>query len=91
MLKVLNRNKDLLFVTLLVVGAICIVANPGFCADISLGESDTIAKGLEKFFFQHRAKAMVYGQMQLLRLKRFLFGYRDRSVHRFPQRAAATT
>lgn len=49
MLKVLNRNKDLLFVTLLVVGTICIVANPGFCADISLGESDTIAKGLEKF------------------------------------------
>lgn len=49
MLKVLNRNKNLLFVTLLAVGAICIVANPGLCADISLGESDTIAKGLEKF------------------------------------------
>lgn len=48
MLKLLEKNKNLLFISLLVVGTLFLVANPGFCADISLGESDTIAKGLEK-------------------------------------------
>ena len=48
MLKKIITQKELLFVTLIVMGALFLVANPGFCADISLGESDTIAKGLEK-------------------------------------------
>lgn len=45
---ILQKNKQIAFIVLLSIGCIFIATHPALCADISLGESDTIAKGLEK-------------------------------------------